>query len=69
MMSKKKDLTRELAEELDTLDMMVSSLVEVLEKKGVLTQEDWERQIKLNIEKSMGKKKYRDIQFSKKRSS
>lgn len=36
-MSKKKNLTREIADELDTLDMMLCSLVEVLEKKGILT--------------------------------
>jgi hypothetical protein len=62
-MSKKKNLTRELAEELDSLDMMLSSLVEVLEKKGILTENEWEKQIKINIEKSAGKTKYRDIQF------
>jgi ElaB/YqjD/DUF883 family membrane-anchored ribosome-binding protein len=64
-MSKKKNLTRELAEELDTLDMMLSSLVEVLERKGILTEDEWEKQIKTNVEKSMGKIKYRDIQFAK----
>lgn len=64
-MSKKKNLTHELAEELDSLDMMLSSLVEVLEQKGILTEGEWEKQIKANIEKNMGKTKYRDIQFSK----
>lgn len=64
-MSKKKNLTRELAEELDTLDMMLSSLVEVLEKKGILTEDEWEKQIKANIEKKAGKTKYREIQFGK----
>jgi hypothetical protein len=63
-MSKKRNLTREIAEELDTLDMMLSSLVEVLEKKGILTENEWENQIKTNIEKSKGKIKYRDIQFA-----
>jgi hypothetical protein len=64
-MSKKKNLTRELAEEMDSLDMMLSSLVEVLERKGLLTEDEWEHQIKVNVEKSLGKKKYRDIQFAK----
>ena len=64
-MSKKKNPTKEIAEELDTLDMMLSSLVEVLEKKGLLTEDEWEQQIKLNVEKSLGKAKYRDIQFTK----
>jgi len=64
-MSKKKNLTRELAEELDSLDMMLSSLVEVLQKKGILTEDEWEKQIKANIEKNTGKTKYRDIQFAR----
>jgi hypothetical protein len=62
-MSKKKNLIRELAEELDSLDMMLSSLVEVLERKGILTEDEWERQIKVNIKKNEGKTKYRDVQF------
>jgi hypothetical protein len=62
--SKKKNLTKEVAEEVDTLDMMLSSLVEVLERKGILTEDEWEKQIKANMEKSAGKTKYRDIQFS-----
>jgi hypothetical protein len=47
------------------LDMMLSSLVEVLEKKGLLTQDESEQQIKANIDKTIGKTKYRDIQFTK----
>ncbi len=37
---------RELAEEIDLLDTMLSSLVEILEEKGILTQEEWEKRIK-----------------------
>jgi hypothetical protein len=40
---------RELAEEVDLLDTMLSSLVELLEEKGILTQEDWEKRIKTRI--------------------
>lgn len=64
-MSKKKNLTRELAEELDSLDLMLSSLVEVLEKKGLLAQDEWEKQIETNIQKHGKKTSYRDIQFKK----
>jgi hypothetical protein len=39
---------RELAEEVDLLDTMLSSLVELLEEKDVLTQEEWEQKIKKN---------------------
>jgi hypothetical protein len=40
---------RELAEEIDLLDTMLSSLVELLEERGILTQEEWERHIKKRI--------------------
>jgi hypothetical protein len=40
---------RELAEEVDLLDTMLSSLVELLEEKGILTQEEWEKRVKARI--------------------
>jgi len=40
---------RELAEEVDLLDTMLSSLVELLEEKGVLTQAEYEKRIKERI--------------------
>ena len=40
---------RELTEEVDLLDTMLSSLVELLEEKGILTQEEWEKQIKKRV--------------------
>jgi len=57
----KKDMVKELAQELDVLDNMLTSLVEVLEEKGILTQEEWEKKIKTKLEKST--KSYRKIQF------
>jgi len=36
---------KELAEEVDLLDTMLSSLVELLEEKGILTQHEWEKRI------------------------
>ena len=47
-MAKNKRPKRELAEEIDLLDTMLSSLVELLEEKGVLTQAEWEQKIKKN---------------------
>jgi hypothetical protein len=41
---------RELEEEVDLLDTMLSSLVELLEEKGVLTQEEWEKCIKQRVQ-------------------
>jgi len=51
-MSKKstKDRIRDLANEIDVFDDMLTSLVEVLEEKGILTQEEWEKRIKEKIE-------------------
>jgi hypothetical protein len=40
---------RELSEEIDLLDTMLSSLVELLEEKGILTQAEWEKYLKKNI--------------------
>ena len=40
---------KELQEEVDLLSTMLESLVDLLEKKGVLTQAEWEKQIKQKI--------------------
>lgn len=40
---------KELEEELALLSTMLESLVEVLEKKGVLTQAEWEKATKAKI--------------------
>jgi Mn-dependent DtxR family transcriptional regulator len=68
MMAKQpKDKTKDLAEELDVFDTMLSSLVELLEEKGILTQEEWEERIKAKTMKAAGLKSYRDLQFSSER--
>jgi hypothetical protein len=48
-MKKSKSSKRELEEEIDLLDDMLTSLVEVLEGKGIITQEEWEKRIKKRI--------------------
>jgi DNA-binding HxlR family transcriptional regulator len=40
---------KELAEEIKMLDTMLSSLVELLEEKGIVTQKEWERRIKERV--------------------
>jgi hypothetical protein len=45
-MARNKKIKRELAEEVDLLDTMLTSLVELLEERGVLTQAEWEKRIK-----------------------
>ena len=48
-MKKNKGIKRDLAEEIDLLDTMLSSLVELLEEKGIVTQEEWEKRIKEHV--------------------
>ncbi len=44
-MTKEKEV-KELKEEIELLDDMLSALVELLEEKGVLKYEEWEKKIK-----------------------
>jgi|GEM_PF-653619 len=46
----KKDRVKELALELDMVDHMIAALVDVLEKKGILTSEEWEKEVKSKVE-------------------
>jgi Mn-dependent DtxR family transcriptional regulator len=62
----KRNRTKDLAEELDVFDTMLSALVEILEEKGITTQEEWEERIRVKTLKAAGKRSYRDIQFSTK---
>jgi metal-responsive CopG/Arc/MetJ family transcriptional regulator len=43
--NEKNKIKRETSEEIDLLDTMLSSLVELLEEKGILTQEEYEKRI------------------------
>jgi predicted DNA-binding transcriptional regulator len=49
---KGKDRIKELALEIDIIDHMIGALVDVLEKKGILTSEEWEKEVKSKIEKT-----------------
>jgi DNA-binding HxlR family transcriptional regulator len=42
---KRRKIKREPSEEIDLLDTMLDSLVDVLEEKGVLTREEYEKRI------------------------
>jgi len=48
-LGKNKGIKRNLAEEIDLLDTMLSSLVEILEEKGVISQKEWEKRIKERV--------------------
>lgn len=64
MAKKSKSVTSlEVAEEIDVLDDMLSALVEVLEEKGILTQEEWEKEIRAKIETAAKTtKSFRDVE-------
>ena len=40
---------RSKTDEVDVLDTMLTSLVDLLEEKGYITQEEWEQRIKKNL--------------------
>jgi hypothetical protein len=44
-----KKTTKELEEEVKLLDTMMSSLVDILEEKGILTQAEFEKRVKDTI--------------------
>ena len=48
-MSKTRQTKKEVAEEIDLLDTMITSLAELLEEKGIITQEEWEKRIKERV--------------------
>ncbi len=45
-MNKKAKVEREATEEIDLLDDMLSSLVDLLIEKGVITEEEYEKRVK-----------------------
>jgi hypothetical protein len=52
-LAKKRNLEAEiddLREEVSMLNTMIDSLADVLAQKGVITQADWEKKIKENLE-------------------
>lgn len=57
----RKNPIKEIAEELDVLDDMLSALVEILEEKGVLTQEEWEEKIRTKVQEGKSKTKFREL--------
>jgi predicted DNA-binding transcriptional regulator len=63
MSKRKKDRIKELALELDMVDHMIAALVDVLERKGVLTSEEWEKEVKAKVENAAKTtKSFREIE-------
>jgi hypothetical protein len=52
---------KEALEEIDLLDNMLSALVEVLEEKGVLTQDEWEKKIKDKLQSKASLTSFREL--------
>jgi DNA-binding MarR family transcriptional regulator len=48
-LKKTKDMKRDLGEEIDLLDTMLTSLVDILEEKGIVTKQEWEKRIKERV--------------------
>jgi len=46
---KKAKIKREISEEIDLLDDMLSSLVDLLIEKGIITEEEYEKRIKQKV--------------------
>jgi hypothetical protein len=46
---KKSKVKREPSEEIDLLDDMLSSLVDLLIEKGIITEEEYEKRIKQHV--------------------
>lgn len=51
------EVEREPTEEIDLLDTMLSSLVDLLIKKGIITEEEYEKRIKDKIKIDKNKEK------------
>jgi len=49
-------------DQLNTIDNMLTSLVELLEEKGVLTQEEWEKRIRKKEEEDTKLTKFEDLE-------
>lgn len=54
---------KEIAEEMDVLDEMLATLVDLLEKKQVITRKEFEDAFRGKIDKIAKLKSYRDIQL------
>ena len=60
-MKKRQSDLKSLEEELDLMDDMLSSLVSLLEEKGIITQVEWEKKIKQRIE-GKPSRSFRDLE-------
>jgi len=61
-MKKRRNPSKELAEEIDMLSDMLDSIVDLLEEKGILTHEELDRRIRKRVEEKAGLTSYRELE-------
>jgi len=54
-------MKRDLESEISILNKMITSLVEILEEKGIVSNEEWERRIREKIEEARNLTKFEDL--------
>jgi hypothetical protein len=54
-------MARDIEGELNHLDKMMTSLVELLEEKGIITQAEWETRIRQKVEGSKDLTRFEDL--------
>ena len=59
----KRKSSKSRVNEIDILNHMLTSLVELLEEKGMLTHKEWEERIRKKIEEASGLISYRELKF------
>ena len=52
---------RDIEDEIDHLDKMITALVELLDEKGVILYDEWESKIREKIESVKGLTKFKDL--------
>jgi hypothetical protein len=52
---------KELEEEISILNKMLVSLVDLLEKRSILTHEEWEAEVRKKLKESGSLTKFRDL--------
>jgi hypothetical protein len=55
-------MKKDIEGELYHLDKMITSLIELLEEKGILTYEEWEAWIRKQIEEAKGLTKFEQLE-------
>jgi len=55
-------MSKDIEGELYHLDKMVTSLVEILEEKGILTYDEWESRIRKKTEEAKGLTKFEELE-------